>query len=38
VTLNTVRSSTGVLIDCRFGGPVVPLVRICSATPGSTVA
>ena len=28
VTLNTVRSSTAALIACRFGGPVVPLVRI----------
>ena len=28
VTLKTVRSSTCVLIDCRLGGPVVPLVRI----------
>ncbi len=35
VTLKTVRSSTFVLMDCRLGGPVVPLVRICSATPGS---
>ena len=38
VTLNTVRSNTRVLIACLFGGPVVPLVRICSATPGSASA